>query len=1843
MPDTGFVAPSSDLENEDNGFVAPQSDVDSLKKKGSTISGSFLEALSGPKSLEGKSPLASSISGLEQSKSESTKIEEPKISATPVTDIGSVKVTTTGQSKKNTDTAVASPGSTPYAIPAISKKDLLKEDIQNKTNQFNSQYSEFNSKYNNLDKEIGGYINVLNNPIAPIEAKQNAQAILEEKAPEIQALESQKKDYDVAYNNYVSDIHDLSEQVKQVALPTSYSEGSSKAYAMGTADIFDDLQGVNDFLSKYLFGYDRGIDAGGGFSSAANAIRENADRNLGDMPETFQGKVLEGVAGSVPLILSTMLAPETAIPKFATTMGALAFGGEYKNSADVLKSIESGGYGLTEGAILHGLGVAGESIGKWASGTNAAELVGKELTGVSAAALVNSVGFGAYDAAQQFLNTGTVDVDKVYTSLGTGLAFSLPGLAKAMFERAVTKTVSATPDIIEQAEMVDKTPAELRDDAAKVLSTAVGGTAQEKAQAYILAKSFTNIADLKSGIKIIKLDPAGNILDINKSDMPEEQKKQAIANVNNIIQMSESPEIKNLKAQKVDLMDKLDAAQLIEIPEERDIRMNDIALEIKDVDGELKSLYEKKINSESINQLKPIQNEKESSKKGGEEESRSGHSEEDSQTRLSEPEVKEGVLTPKAEGESTPSANLEYDKKKAKAESYIDNLPESELAKIEADLNAIEGRERVEYIEELLNKKAGVSMDKEQIDRLIGEPNSFVHDVADINEPLRPKENAIQEQSASGVLPSAQEGVGETWSERSGVGQVKQGTEAAKEGEEEKVKNIQSLSDEDYVKAFVDSGQLAGRGLSMRMDLSGVVEPRNLDKAIESLKGGGKPTADAVRLKDAILKTKYTGKIPMIEGVGGITERGTEDVQRFQEDIINAAPEEKKPTEEIAHHDGVDYIIKRNESGAIESITDNKGAEVTDNKLFNTVSKIAEVAKTGSAALSKDVGASEMKKLGVVLEKIEPEKWSGVLEKANEKVESGEVDPAILLNMVEAKPRTLSPVEIAILARHKIDINKSYDKVLEKIKNSPAGEDISYLLAEQSEIENRLINFERVFHDVIRPSAGRSLAALGMIMKKDYSLLNIMTRAKAAEVGKDVPEKIKEILTKRSAEIEELTKNNEELTKKMADLYSENKALFKKADLNKALRRAKILSEAEVRKSGRIESKEAIDKAIEKSFEKLQKLARDQRSTLGSLPINAEMIVEMGKIAANYIKKGIVDIAQIVDSIYVKMDGAYSKDDIENAIADSIVSQSMKEARELPIDLASEGSVEELYSKFKLGADRTIDDIKKTEKNKNTANKKISEIEKATDVMKKYWENAKVAEAKRKKAEQVVDRVIKERKDKSKTRLQKTILFLPKVYKALILSGIKTPIKLGAAVANIVLLKPGYVGIGKLLSMVPGISKIYNKAPAQRQGAGALLKFATTVVAKETIKESGRELMGKGTFGSKSEGKKYDDSGVLNVPGRSHSAIKVFGKLPEYEASLYELRKDFIDRGEDPFEPANAAAIDAIAVGNALNGIMMDDNKIAGLWNNVVLSTEKSEHDGIKALGALLSIEDPIVKVPLNTAAAVWEHIPVIGLLMRLGEIKKGTSTEGGLTLQEANDVARNITRQGMGLVVAGVATWAYQNYGDEAEEFLKEHKLFLHNGVWQAAELFGTIAKEANDGKGFVAGTGKAGVKFLQEDVPFVRSAEEMARTMRKVESGQLLKAGGEFVGKLLSNTDSRNLAKYIDEERKTNPQGFWEAVANDIPGLRQFVSSDRDVAFAKKWNDQQHNEDHFWKEVVGLSDKEIEDMPDDQKDEQIELHPKEAKEAKLKTSVEKDSIQAKRDSTEIDFSKWKEEKGLE
>lgn len=892
-----WTPPASDKEvTEEKAWTPPATDLPveeiGSKKKELTLSstpshitsGSFLEQLSSGvnKALPAKSPSVSGISGSELGKSASSETNKfPGIHL---------------DQKENFDEQLIAGQATP------GKKEQLAEQMRLSNIQgdiVKKNFIENSAALDDVKSRAKDLQDVLNNPMAEPLHKQQAQAELQALTPEYNKALEKAKAFGNIYQQGMADLQSKVDAVKEYAKQNSNNlEGSVQQLGLSTADALDNFQGVNNFLSKYLFGHE--VEKGkGGYEYIADKLRNASQDHLNNMEEGFVGDVLKGVVSTVPL-----LAEATVVPGgFVTAMGANALGGEYKKSGNALDAIQAGAEGAAEGMVFHQLGELGVKSGNYVNAKTGSDILDK-----STGALVTSLGFGGYDAAKQYAETGNINWNTVAASFGTGIAFSIPTLAAAGKAKAMDDLLTATPEAIQQAVDVDKSVDELRGKSIEVLEKAHDGEdGQEKAQAIQAGQALGKIANVKSAVDIVVADPQKAIADIKNLPVKDDIKQGMIDKVNLVVAQHDPKSIasKPIEAQINMLQEGIDNnnnnKSLTDV--QREIQNKLSEEKIKELKGQIENIY----NPNKLPNGKPEILEGQSVNFGKGfvpsmiDQGDGVHFKVDDTNEGGKKSA--GMIGFKKvliDGKNYLSVGMTnvrdgYEGKGLGTNMYryvLQNLPEG----IEGIVSPKVTRWNREQIPKIHEKLANEFETKKLSngDIIFTPKENAAKPEAEQTEGVnKTNENAIQE-SSSGTLGTHQNGEESTGNKNSeGIRQGEQGKEIA--SEKEKVKSLQGIPDDEFVNKFINSGFLNSVGEIGESRVNFGLPTAEVKKAISDLKKG-KESAAVKHLKEQILNIKETGDVPIIKGTGGTSIIHNMNLADFH-DMINDADVELNPKE----------------------------------------------------------------------------------------------------------------------------------------------------------------------------------------------------------------------------------------------------------------------------------------------------------------------------------------------------------------------------------------------------------------------------------------------------------------------------------------------------------------------------------------------------------------------------------------------------------------------------------------------------------------------------------------------------------------------------------------------------------------------------------------------------------------------------------------------------------------------------------------------------------------------------------------------------------------------------------
>lgn len=456
----------------------------------------------------------------------------------------------------------------------------------------------------------------------------------------------------------------------------------------------------------------------------------------------------------------------------------------------------------------------------------------------------------------------------------------------------------------------------------------------------------------------------------------------------------------------------------------------------------------------------------------------------------------------------------------------------------------------------------------------------------------------------------------------------------------------------------------------------------------------------------------------------------------------------------------------------------------------------------------------------------------------------------------------------------------------------------------------------------------------------------------------------------------------------------------------------------------------------------------------------------------------------------------------------------------------------------------------------------------------------------------------------------KTMDFLAKWRRAVLLSSVTTLGKLTSAAAERSIISPIEELAGSIIHFIPGLHQISLAAP--REGGlinlAAERKAAKVWFQKNTLVEMGKELKGKGTL-ELLYGKENDlPDTALDWFGRVHGALKTPAKIAEFERSL-KKRSDWADRnGFDVNDPVIHASLEAQAMIDAKRSIFQQKNILTNKWNQLIESLGQGSSSE-KFTADVLKTFLPIVSVPTNY---VWESTSyAVGALKVIPSVIKAIhSGVQSLHPDEADFVMRALKKQSLGLAVMALGYFASGSVGGYYTGKRKEGDLkagdvvmfgvhlphwMLHAPLIEMLQIGATLRRVNDDyGKKGKPGGGEAAglatVKGLYGQVPFFASAGGFGNA---IESGKSLEGfAGEFVKSFVVPPTVQSVAKSgipftpykgdVDaagNEVERKPQTFLQHIEAGVPGLRETVPTPEQVAEQKF---QEHEQAKFDKNGV-------------------------------------------------------------
>ena len=901
-----------------------------------------------------------------------------------------------------------------------------------------------------------------------------------------------------------------------------------------------------------------------------------------------------------------------------------------------------------------------------------------------------------------------------------------------------------------------------------------------------------------------------------------------------------------------------------------------------------------------------------------------------------------------------------------------------------------------------------------------------------------------------------------------------------------------------------------------------------------------------------------------------------------------------------------------NEIAGIPGKTPDAIAEGEPEKTAPKAAETPAPGPDGETSIKNAVTEAERGERGLSPVEIEA-RQTPAFEAGRKLVDENKIDPRKLAEELTKNPRPHTDEEAAALLYDRMRLQNEHAQVMGAIEEDRATGN----QAKEAEDRDRLDKIEDAMNTndyAARRSGtetGRALNARRMMIKQNYSLANVLQRARVASKDGQVAPEVRDRL-------ETLTKQLDEANARL-DAYEETK---KQQSAERAVEKMKGDRERAVRSGKRV----AVKADLKTEYDSLLKDLNAELQQLSANPVlNPKLYELFGKLAVNRIHSGLVTIEQIVDDLHASLqERGISKREIRDYISQygrkielsqDQVQIGLREARRQGrlLSQLEDAQNKEQPLRSGLQRDKQTARVKELTKQVQHAMKdagitlekgevpndqllaryktalegRIKTLQKQLDTgdftkptrrQTILDSQAEELKAQAEKIKSQVDDAIHKQKLAARSPVEKGVALFHKWRRAILLSSVNTLGKLQTAAMSRFGTTPIEELNGGVLSKFPGISDIAAKAPreggglnlsAEAKAFGQFFEKATYQDIREVIK-TGKSSMDH-LYGKKSS----MPPEALEFFGRLHGALKVLPKRAEFFRSVEKRGQWALDNHLDIQDPKVQSTIAADAYIDANRAIFMQDNFMSDGFRMLVNYFNSKGLSG-KSTAFMLQTVLPIVKVPTNIVGETGSYAfgSVTGSIRALDVLIK---TDGlkNLTGHEADNIMRSLKKGSVGLAILAMGYYAggkggfIQSTGfyqpgqkDEAESLtiggVKMPNWIQHTPVGLVFEM-GATMRRVNDaytikGKsgGFVAGAASAGLGAAKK-VPFLEEATRLGEATRTADSAGLFL--DDLIQSLLIPPDVRKLAQATDDGKKRKPTDLKETLENAIPGLRQNV----------------------------------------------------------------------------------------
>jgi hypothetical protein len=619
--------------------------------------------------------------------------------------------------------------------------------------------------------------------------------------------------------------------------------------------------------------------------------------------------------------------------------------------------------------------------------------------------------------------------------------------------------------------------------------------------------------------------------------------------------------------------------------------------------------------------------------------------------------------------------------------------------------------------------------------------------------------------------------------------------------------------------------------------------------------------------------------------------------------------------------------------------------------------------------------------------------FKGVMEDAASKLREDSEAGTKLVNELDQKPRPVSGEEDALLLQEQNRLRIARDQAqADLLKARQAGDVDAVARAEQDVARNRDA-FAKASDVVTKVGTknAQGLALRRMMINEDYSLAAMEMRQRVANAGRPLSRE-------QQTQVEDLHRQLTEAQAKI-DAYEKARQEAKAAPIWEAPRRPKPPSKVQ----------EFISKQAEQARARLKQKMTSGRVSSGIDPTD---IADHAIIGAEYIAKGVTKFADWSTAMVNEL----------GEVIRPYLHQIFKEA------IAARDQATKLQAyKSRLETGIAGEKVKLMAENlpAREARKAMVMDKEATKLRAEYERVKRKVQLEEQKLEL-----------KNRTPLQKAASLVLKIERAGILSRVGIIVKLSAIIAERSVMTPIRQGIGLAVSKImPGVAAQarFEDVPSVGGFVRSEAKAFTAMLTKG-LPGAWDILRMKDTDLQALLEKEHLPPGVLSFPTHVHAALHYPIQVEDYARRLSLINERDIRAGVDMSEPVNQLRNMTEAYQYSKRSVFMQDNKVVNGYKAMLKTWESKDKTGAfspvaKALAFGLQAELPIVKIPVNVAGEITEH--VAGLMdPPMRRIFQGTGGFKDLTYGEADMILRHVKNGSLGAGLLLLGFFKYKQVG---------------------------------------------------------------------------------------------------------------------------------------------------------------------------------------------------------------------